>query len=410
MKSWKAFLCSVFVCLLLAWAAVGFANEIVVGYTGPLSGPAAEYGQDCVNGVDMAVRELNAAGGVTVKGKKYTFRLDRLDDRVDPTLAKNNAVRLVSQNKALAVFVPIGTTLGSVMSIPQHDFIIAAYTSVHTFMDKGHDMIITPTPNFVNYAQLMSQHAWDKGWRKAAMVVTLGAYGDAWRSAFHQIWIAKGGKLVGDYPANYFTETDFSSQLASAMAKKPDVMLIGGPSAITALVIEQARNMGYKGGFIMIDQAKPEYVAKVLRNMKLMEGTISTSNPEDLPLPIVPSFMRKYKAAYKRDANWEVALNYNMMHIIARAIQAADSTDAKVVRRNIYKALPTLGDKYPNELFGIDDRGVMFCGGNIQKVENGKFSKVDYTFSFPKTQAEFLKYKKMSKSSQPEMIRWVPLQ
>ena len=78
--------------MLLSWSVLGIAAEIIIGFTGPLSGPAAEYGQDCVNGIDMAVKEINAAGGVTVKGNKYTFRLEKLDDRVDPTLADRKSV------------------------------------------------------------------------------------------------------------------------------------------------------------------------------------------------------------------------------------------------------------------------------------------------------------------------------
>ena len=66
MKSWKVFICSMFVLALIAWAAVGSAEDIVIGYSGPLSGPAAEYGQDCVNGIDMAINEINAAGGITL--------------------------------------------------------------------------------------------------------------------------------------------------------------------------------------------------------------------------------------------------------------------------------------------------------------------------------------------------------
>ena len=85
------------------------------------------------------------------------------------------------------------------------------------------------------------------------MVVTFGSYGDEWRSAFKEYWTKKGGVITADKPANYYTETDFSSPITAAMATKPDVMLIGGPSATTALVIEQSRNMGFKGGFIMID-------------------------------------------------------------------------------------------------------------------------------------------------------------
>ena len=46
----------------------------------------------------------------------------------------------------------------------------------------------------------------------------------------------------------------------------------------------------------------------------------------------------------------------------------------------------------------------------MQYVNNGQFSKVDYVISFPKTKEEFEKIKKMSKSTDPKQIRYVPLQ
>lgn len=413
MKSWKGLLCSVFVSVLIVWAAAASAEDIVIGYTGPLSGPAAEYGQDCFYGVDMAVNELNAGGGVTVKGKKYNFKLLKLDDRTDPTAAKNNALRFVNQNKAIVVFNPIATTIGAIMGVPQKpgsEFIIAAYSSVHVIMEKGHPMIINPVPNFATYASNMVAQGLSKGWRKAAMVVTTGGYGDAWRKVFSLYWVNSGGLIVGDYPANYYTETDFSSQLAAAISKKPDVLLVGGPSATSVLVIEQARNMGFKGGFILIDQAKPDYIAKVLKNMKLLEGMISTGALADLPLPAVAPFTKKYTATYKRSITAECVLNYNTMMVIAKTIKTIDSINPVDIRRNIYKALPTLGDTVPNELFGIDDNGNMYCGLIMQTVKDGKFSKVDYLLPFPKTRVDFERYKKMSKSREPEMIRWTPVQ
>ncbi|HQK99790.1 MAG TPA: ABC transporter substrate-binding protein [Smithellaceae bacterium] len=413
MKKLKALLCSVFAFAVLAGAQTVFADEIVVGYTGPLSGPAAEYGQDCMYGLDMAVKELNAAGGVTVKGKKYTFRMERLDDRADPTQAKNNALRFVNQNKAIAVFNPMITTLASIMSIPQtpgNEFIIAGYTSIHTIMRQGHPMIINAVSDFTVYAQNMAEQGRARGWKKLAMVVTMGGYGDAWRKAFSAIWAAKGGSIVGDYPANYYVDTDFSSQLTAAMSKRPDALLIGGPSATTALVIEQARGMGFRGGFILIDQAKPDYVARVLKNMKLLEGMISTGAIAALPLPAGEPFNNRFRAAYKREMTAECVLHYNVMKVIAKTIAITNSINPVDIRRNLHKALPTSGDQVPNELFGIDDNGNFYCGLVMQTVKDGKFSKVDYLLTFPKTQAEFEKYKKMSKSAEPEMIRWAPLQ
>jgi branched-chain amino acid transport system substrate-binding protein len=410
MKYLRTLICLVAVAFVITWAGSSKAEDIVIGFSGPLSGPAAEYGQDCVNGIDMAVKELNAAGGVTVKGKKYTFKLEKLDDRVDPTQAKNNALRFVNQDKAIAVFNPIATTIGPIMSIPEHNFIIAAYSSVHMVNEKGHPMVINPVPSFANYAVQMANAAWDRGWRKAGMVVTLGGYGEAWRTVFKNTWIKKGGTIVSDFPANLYTETDYSAQLTAALAPKPDFLLVGGPSSTTALLIEQARGMGFKGGLVLIDQAKPDYIAKTLKNMKLLEGMISTVNIADVPLPALPGFQKKYTQIYKKDITSECTINYSLMHIIARSIAAANSLDAKVVRQNIYKVLPLLGDRFPGEYYNIQDNGVINQAITMQYVKDGKFSKPDICLTFPKTKAEYEKIKKISKITEPGLVRWEPMQ
>jgi len=275
-------------------------------------------------------------------------------------------------------------------------------------MEKKHPMIINPVSNFVTYAKNMAAQGRAKGWKDVAMVVTAGGYGDAWRNVFSKIWTAMGGQIVGDFPANYYTETDFSAQLTAAISKKPDALLIGGPSATSTLVIEQARNMGFKGGLILIDQAKPDYIAKVLKDMKLLEGMISTGAISAVPLPSVAPFNKKYSAAYKRDMTAECVLNYNVMHVIAKTIRIANSINPVDIRKNLAKALPTTGDKVPNELFGIQENGNFLCGLIMQNVKDGKFSKVDYILPFPTTKEEFEKYKKMSKSTEPAMIRWSP--
>ena len=409
MKSFKALLCSMLVFSFVAWAAVASAEEIVIGFSAPLSGPAAEYGQDCMYGVDMAINELNAAGGVTVKGKKYTFKLEKLDDRMDPTLAKNNALRLVNQNKAIVVFSPNFTSAAAIMGIQPANFILVAYTSIHALLDKGHPMIITAVPDFTTYAQVFANSAWDNGWKSYASVVTAGGYGDAWRKVFSILWANKGGRHLGDFTANYYTDTDYSAQLTAAISKKPDFLLVGGPSAPSVLVIEQARALGFKGGFVLIDQAKPDYIAKVIKDMKLLEGMVSTGDLKRLPLPAVPGFAERYKAAYKRDMGAEAVLHYNPMKVLAKTIQITQSLDPVVIRNNIPKALPTLGDTVPNELFGMNDKGFMYCGLITQQVKNGQFTKVNYLFTFPQTAAEFQKYKKMSKTTDPGQIQWVPL-
>jgi branched-chain amino acid transport system substrate-binding protein len=409
MRYWKGFLCLAICFTFLLGATFSRADEIVVGYTGPLSGPAAEYGQDILNGVDMAVKEINAAGGITVSGKKYTFRLEKLDDRIDPTQAVNNARRFKS-NGAVAVFNGVFNTIAPMMKINEekgNEFIMMAYTSTPKVAALGNKLMVNTTVTFSIYVEVFTDWALAKGWKKCAMVTTLGAYGDEWRQAFRESWIKKGGIITADKPANYYAETDFSAPLTAALATKPDCMLIGGPSATTALVIEQARSMGFKGGFIMIDQAKQDYIAQILKGVKLMAPLIGTAGVVSLPSPGQAAFEKRYKDTYKRMVTWECALNYTGMHALARAIVAAGSTtDIYKIRASFPKAFPLLGDKFPNDAMGINEAGRMYIGASVQTITNGKFDPSEIYVWWPKNQKEFDQAKKQTKFTKNPM-KWM---
>ena len=263
MKHWKVLVASVVVGLVMSGAWMARAQEIVIGFSGPLSGPAAEYGQDMLYGIDMAVNEINAGGGITVSGKKHKIKLEKLDDRSDPTAAVNNARRFRNMG-AIAVYNGVFTTIAAMNKINQekgNEFLLMAYTSTPKLYEMGNKLLIgTTAPPFTVYLDQFIASAMKKGYKKVAMVVTAGAYGEEWRDAFRERWTKVGGTVTADKPANYYTETDFSAPLAAALATKPEAMLIGGPSATTALVIEQARGMGFKGAFIVIDQAKLDFI------------------------------------------------------------------------------------------------------------------------------------------------------
>jgi branched-chain amino acid transport system substrate-binding protein len=401
MKSCKGFSVSMlFLAVVLAsvWpageASAQAAKEVVIGYTGPLSGMAAEYGQDCANGIEMAIADVNAGGGITVKGQKYNFKLVKLDEGLDPTASINNCRRLRDQYKVAAIFNPLFNSIAPMAKINQekgNEFIIMGYTSTPKAIEIGNKLLTLSPPPFTVYVKRFSDIAWEKGWRKAAMVATVGAYGEEWRHAFKEYWLKKGGEITVDKPANYYTETDFSAPLTAALATKPDVMLIGGPSASTALVIEQARGLGYKGGFILIDQAKMDFIENILKSTKLMYNTVGTAPVEQLPLPASPAMEKRYRSLHKRISTWEVWLNYNAMAALSRAMAAAGSVDdVYAIRAAFPKAFPLLGDKFPSEFFGITPAGRMYCAGSVQTIDQaGKYGQVELVLWQYATEAEF---------------------
>ncbi len=384
------FLSWVFLCTG-AWAA-----DVVIGFTGPLSGPGAGYGRDNVNGLQMAVDDINKAGGITVKGKKYNLKLEALDDMIDPTAAVNNARRLRSRSGARVIFNPVFNTIAPLMQINEQrgsEFLMMAYSSTPKIEQIKNDLTVSIPPPFTAYVEAFSDLAWKKGWRKGAMVVTLGAYGDEWREAFKHHWTSLGGEILADKPANYYTETDFSSQLSAALATNPEFMLIGGPSEPTGLVIEQARNLGFKGGFILVDQAKMDYIADVVfkGSYEVMGNVVGIAKVLAVPSPVIKDFNTRYEKQFNVHDTFEAMLNYSALHVVASAMEKAGTvTDPKAIKAAFHKVLPQNPNKVPTAFYGLL-KTKLLVPGTVGVVDNGKYEKSYQYIWWAKDEAAYKK-------------------
>ncbi len=390
--------------MLLFSARAGFADDIVVGFSGPLSGVAADYGLELYNGLDMATKEINAAGGVKVKGKIYKIRLERLDDKADPTQALNNAKRFKAAG-AIAIVNGVYTTTAPLMKINEEkgqEFLMLAFTSTPSVTEVGNKLVISPNVPFTINVDLYTDWAKSKGYKTCAFVPTLGPYGDEWRRAFKASWEKKGGTVTIEKPANYYTETDFSAPLTAALATKPDFMLIGGPSGATALVVEQARGMGFKGGFVFIDQAKLDVIAETLKGREQIGTAIAVAGMKTMPEGAAKRFALKYQGIYKRVATWEASVNYCLMNSLVRAIEVAQSVDDVYKIRAAYpKAFPMmLGDYpkgFPMEILGVSENGRWQTFTSIQPVNDGKLDIIYQYAWWVKSEKEFQEQSKRSR-------------
>ncbi len=401
MKVFKGIGLAVIIATLFVWCGIGVgeAKEVVIGFTGPLSGPAAEYGQNCVNGLDMCVKVINEKGGLKIKGEKYTMRLVKLDDQMDPTKAVTNSRRMQEQDHAIAIFQPITACDYPMMNVNTekgHEFIVMAYTSSPALPKKGNPLTITIPPTFSIYAEIEARWAIAKGYKKAGVIVTNEVYGVEWTDFFSKYFKKLGGSITAVKPANMYTETDFSAQITAVLATKPDVMLIGGPSATTALMVEQARNLGYKGGFCFIDQAQIDQMYGHLKSYKLMHDSIAVGTVQDLPSAITPWFAKYFKDHYKGMYTWEVALHYAAALAVARAAEAAGTTDVLAVRKAFPKAYPLLGNEVPATSYGLtaDGRQKMMC--STQEVnKDGKLERPKLEVWWARSNKEFAAVRKL---------------
>ncbi|MEC3768621.1 MULTISPECIES: ABC transporter substrate-binding protein [Cupriavidus] len=361
-------------------SGAALAQEVVkIGYTGPLSGGAALYGKNVLSGVQMAVDEINASG-LEVKGKKVKLEVVALDDKYSPAEAAINGRRLVQQHKTPAVFVPHSGGIFALQAFnEQEKFLVMAYSSVPRITDAGNKLTIRIPPAYTGYIEPFIKAQMKRYGKNVALAPADHDYAKAWVQAFLPAWEAAGGKVVANNPMSYTKATDFYSGVSRAISEKPDVMFVGGPSEPTALVVKQARELGFKGGFIVMDQAKMDEMARVTNGLGMLEGSIGVLPLVNDSRPATQAFNARYKKLHDgRDATTEMSLNYTMVYALAGAMKLAGTTsDAAAIRAKMPDAVKGLAKEVnPNEVDGIDAKGGSMADTVVGWVQNGKISQV----------------------------------
>lgn len=365
----------------LGLAAGGaLAQEVVkIGFSGPLSGGAALYGKNVLLGMEMAANEINAKG-LEVGGKKYKIEIVALDDKYNPSETGINVQRLVQQSKTPAVLVPHSGGIFAVQAFNEKsDVILLAYSSLAAITERGNKMTIRIPPEINGYVKPFINYEMGKFGKNVGLAPADHDYAKAWTALFKPAWEAAGGKVVSENPMSYNKSTDFYSGVSRVLQAKPDVLFIGGASEPTALVAKQARDLGFKGGFIVMDQAKLDEMAKVVGGYGPLEGSIGVLPLADDERAPAKLFVEKFHKLHPdRTPSTEMSLNYSAVHMTAAAMKLAGTvTDAKAIRAQMDKAAKSLDkDHNPNLLEGVNDRGGVLNAGVIAVVENGKIRAV----------------------------------
>lgn len=352
------------------------AQEVVkIGYSGPLSGGAALYGKNVLDGMQMAAAEINAAG-FEVAGKKYKLEIVALDDKYNPSETAINAQRLVQEHKTPAILVPhSGGSFALQTNNEAQKYLLLSYTSVPQVTARGNKLTLRIPPEFTGYIGPFTKYTMAKYGKNVAIANADHDYAKAWTAAFKPAWEAAGGKVVAENPMSYNRATDFYSGVSRVLAAKPDVLFIGGASEPTGLVVKQARELGFKGGFVIIDQAKLDEIAQVTGGYGPLEGSIGVLPVVDDPSPVTKAFVERFRKIHpNRNPSSEVSLNYTAVHATVQAMKLAGTvTDAVKIRSGLDKAMKALAPQYnPHGLEGVDERGGSLADTRVATVEAGK--------------------------------------
>lgn len=323
-----------FLCLIL-FVTPGLAGNIIkIGEIATLTGDFAAYGVAEVESVKMAVKEINAKGGIL--GKKV--KVIMYDCRTRNEDMVNAARRLVQQDKVTAVIGPSGSGLciaaspifnqGKVShlgTLPTNPKVtvdengkVKPYNFRICFLDPYQGKI------------LAAFAAKDLKAKKAAILYDVSSdYSQGLREFFTADYKAAGGKIVAN-EGHRGEDVDFRAQLTKIAQAKPDVLCIPTMGKCLPLAVKQAREMGITIPIIGGD-GYGDFMWEIAG--KTMNNTfwISHVAKED---PALKDFFAKYKKQTGTECQefMNAVMAYDCVYWLKNAIETAKSDDPVKVR------------------------------------------------------------------------------
>jgi branched-chain amino acid transport system substrate-binding protein len=314
-------------------------NEIKVGVFGPFTGGSAPMGLSMRNGVQIAIDQINANGGV-LGGKKFVM-VDR-DDEAKNERGGQIMQELIEKEKVAAILGPINTGVANAASryanerkIPMIINVSAGAKVNELFTEFPENYVFHFVANDdVQAEMIVNEGLTKRGFKKPALICDDTNYGQNGREKMEGVLAKLKVKPV--YIGKFkIKDTDMTAQLQQAKAAGADVVLAYGIGPELAAVSNSMERIGYKVPMIASwTAAMSNYVNNAAKNGNgtMMPQTFIEEAPKT---EVGKKFVADYRAKYKENpipSAVSAAQGYDSMQVLKMAVEQAGSAEGPKVR------------------------------------------------------------------------------
>ena len=326
--------------LLLAGCGEKSPTTIRVGLIAELTGDMPAVGESCKKAAQLAVKEINDAGGLKKGDKSYKMELFIEDNAGKADQSASAAQKLITQKKVVAIVGPNATRY----AIPASEIAESSRCLLITPWSTNPKTTLDAKTNepkkyvfracFIDPFQgrVLARFAMDRMKAKKAAVLydVASDYNKGIAEIFKETFEQAGGKVVAfeTYTTN---DRDFSAQLTKIKKAEPEVIFLPNYYSEVPLQIEQAKRLAINVPFLGSDSWGSQELIKLCG--KDCEGYyFSTHYAPDTAAPAALKFIQTFKAAYDSMPDDVAALTYDSFGLLKQAINEADKIDRKAVR------------------------------------------------------------------------------
>ena len=310
------------------------SDEIKIGANFELTGNVANYGSATLDGLKLAIKEVNDAGGVN--GKKITI-VDA-DNKSEASEAVNAATKLISDDKVKVIVGPAVTANviaeSQVATDDKIPVVAPDATSPEVTVENGQVKPYIFRSCFIDPQQgtVMAKFATENLKAKTAVIYVDNStdYSKSLGKVFKEKFEAAGGKVL-DQQAFVAKDQDFKATLTTLKAANADVIFVPAYYEEVGKIVKQARELGITCPILGTDGWDDAKVADIAGADALNNTFFSThySDKDDS----VKGFVEAFKQEYGHMPNVFAALGYDAGKMIVDAIKRAGSDDPEKIRQ-----------------------------------------------------------------------------
>jgi len=308
----------------------GESDEILIGEYGSLTGTTATFGISTRNGIDMAIDEVNAAGGVL--GRQVRVIVE--DDQGRPEEAQTVVTKLITSDRVVAVLGEVASsrTLAAAPVAQRYGIPMITPSSTNPAVTDVGDFIFRTC--FIDPFQglVMAKFASESlGLTNVAILRDIrNDYSVGLADVFEENFLAMGGTIVADQSYSE-GDTDFSAQLTAIRATNPQAIFVPGYYTEVGLIARQAKSLGLDIPLLGGDGWDSPSLLEI--GGEALEGSyFSNHYSVDDPSPAIQKFVTEYEARFGAKPDALAGLGFDAAMLLFDAMTRAGSTDPIAVR------------------------------------------------------------------------------
>lgn len=331
--------------VLAGCAQTASTQTIKVGVVAELTGDIPAVGASCKNAAEMAVKEVNDAGGLEIGGKKYQVELFIEDNAGKADQSASAAQKLITQQNVVAIIGPNASRYAIPASEIAESSKVVLISPWSTNPKTTLDAKTNAAKKYVFRAafiddfqgRVVAKFALDnlKAKKAAVLYDVASDYNKGIAEFFKKTFEENGGTVVAfeTYTTN---DKDFSAQLTKIKEAAPDVVFLPNYYSEVPLQIQQAKRLGIDVPFLGSDSWGSAELIKLCGTD--CEGYyFSTHYAADNATPVAKKFIDGYTATYGGTPDDVAALTYDSFGLLWTALKSAGKVDRQAVRDALAK-------------------------------------------------------------------------